>query len=579
MYRFARIAALALTLTVICTAPALAANHAYYVQGTGDPTIATCQPYTGIAGFFRCDSVRAAVDAANANVNSADEIDVIYLQAAGDYTVSQQLTISDRVAILGRGPRTTTVRGAGTARVFNIAAGVEATFSRFGIAGGRAVPGDGGNILNLGTLSMITTRVTGGQAGRGGGIANVGAGQVVVLNSLIDDNDALSLGVGGGIFNEVSNGLSISNSTIAFNTAGGESGQGAGLATTNGATLIGVTIARNQVTSANGVAGLFSGSSANPVDLYGSVIANNTQPSGGLANCGGPGGTDDINQTNVEDGSTCLFEFTGNPGLSPTLANEGGDTDVLTIAPGGIAKARSNPCFVGTDQRNAPRAAAGICDAGAYEQGATAPPIDSNPFGEPTLPPPPPPPPPPVIVPPPAAQEPSPVANQTVVAREVRGTVRIRVRGTNRFVDLDATQGIPVGSTLDTKRGTVEIASVPRPGQPVEKAEFHDGIFRVTQSRGITDLKLTEKLSCSRRANAAQRKPKKRKLWGKGTGKFRTTGSYSAATIRGTEWLVQDTCNSTLTRVKQGVVTVRDKVKKKTVVVRKGKPYVARARR
>jgi hypothetical protein len=113
----------------------------------------------------------------------------------------------------------------------------------------------------------------------------------------------------------------------------------------------------------------------------------------------------------------------------------------------------------------------------------------------------------------------------------------------------------------------------------VEKAEFRAGIFRVTQSRGITDLKLTEKLSCSRRASTAQRKPKKRKLWGKGTGRFRTTGSYSAATIRGTEWLVQDTCNSTLTRVKVGVVTVRDKVKKRTIVLRKGKRYVARPRR
>ena len=59
-----------------------------------------------------------------------------------------------------------------------------------------------------------------------------------------------------------------------------------------------------------------------------------------------------------------------------------------------------------------------------------------------------------------------------------------------------------------------------------------------------------------------------RKLWGKGSGKFRTTGNYSAATVRGTEWLVQDTCSGTLTRVTQGVVAVRDNVKKKTILVR-----------
>src|SRR4029079_4819366 len=130
-------------------------------------------------------------------------------------------------------------------------------------------------------------------------------------------------------------------------------------------------------------------------------------------------------------------------------------------------------------------------------------------------------------------------------------------------------------------RGTVEIASIPKAGQPVEKAEFRDGIFRVTQSKGITDLALTEALAaCPKRsARASAKKPKSRKLWGKGNGKFRTTGNYSAATVRGTEWLVQDSCAGTRTRVRVGAVSVRDKVKKRTVIVRAGKRYLARPRR
>ena len=44
------------------------------------------------------------------------------------------------------------------------------------------------------------------------------------------------------------------------------------------------------------------------------------------------------------------------------------------------------------------------------------------------------------------------------------------------------------------------------------------------------------------------------KLWGSGKGKFRTDGKYSAATVRGTIWLVQDQCNGTLTKVKRGTV-------------------------
>jgi ferric-dicitrate binding protein FerR (iron transport regulator) len=47
----------------------------------------------------------------------------------------------------------------------------------------------------------------------------------------------------------------------------------------------------------------------------------------------------------------------------------------------------------------------------------------------------------------------------------------------------------------------------------------------------------------------------------------------------GTKWLVEDRCGSTLTKVTRGKVSVRDFVKKKTVTVRPGKQYVARAKR
>jgi ferric-dicitrate binding protein FerR (iron transport regulator) len=43
----------------------------------------------------------------------------------------------------------------------------------------------------------------------------------------------------------------------------------------------------------------------------------------------------------------------------------------------------------------------------------------------------------------------------------------------------------------------------------------------------------------------------------------------------GTKWLVEDRCGSTLTRVARGRVKVRDFAKKKTVVVKAGKKYVA----
>jgi hypothetical protein len=157
----------------------------------------------------------------------------------------------------------------------------------------------------------------------------------------------------------------------------------------------------------------------------------------------------------------------------------------------------------------------------------------------------------------------------------------VRRPGSGEFVELDGSESIPMGSIVDAKRGRVRITAETRRGRPAQRAEFYDGIFRITQTRTLVDLRLVEELNCrsKRSAAAAQRKPKRRKLWGSGKGRFRTTGSYSAATVRGTTWLVQDTCTTTLTRVTQGVVAVRDKRLKKTILVRKGKRYVARGRR
>ena len=147
---------------------------------------------------------------------------------------------------------------------------------------------------------------------------------------------------------------------------------------------------------------------------------------------------------------------------------------------------------------------------------------------------------------------------------------------------LRAGHTIPFGATVDTKawRGRARVAALPRRRRR-RHARFRDGIFRVTQSRDITDLTLTEELNCSRRASAAQeKKPKSRKLWGDGKGKFRTKGRYAAATVRGTKWLVQDACTTTLVRVTQGSVSVRDQgVRKRNVIVRKGKRYLAEPRR
>jgi hypothetical protein len=60
-------------------------------------------------------------------------------------------------------------------------------------------------------------------------------------------------------------------------------------------------------------------------------------------------------------------------------------------------------------------------------------------------------------------------------------------------------------------------------------------------------------------------------------GRFRTVGRYAAATDGGRAfWMTADRCDGTLAQVRQGTVSVRDLVKKKTVVVRAGHSYLAK---
>jgi hypothetical protein len=165
------------------------------------------------------------------------------------------------------------------------------------------------------------------------------------------------------------------------------------------------------------------------------------------------------------------------------------------------------------------------------------------------------------------------------------------------FIPLREARQVPVGSLLDTRKGTVRLQSARNKNGATQASEFVGGVFQVLQSgktsaKGLTELRLkgASFRSCGRtgkrtkgkksdlNANAARRSKRRiRRLRGNGKGRFRTRGRYSSATVRGTIWTVTDRCDGTLTKVSRGRVAVRDLRKRKTKTLRAGKSYLARA--
>ena len=83
----------------------------------------------------------------------------------------------------------------------------------------------------------------------------------------------------------------------------------------------------------------------------------------------------------------------------------------------------------------------------------------------------------------------------------------MRVKGATKFEPLDVTKGIPLGSEVDARKGKVVLTSVPKAGGTPETATFYDGLFIVTQIGGITELRLSEKLTgCKTRQEEGRRR-------------------------------------------------------------------------
>ena len=179
-----------------------------------------------------------------------------------------------------------------------------------------------------------------------------------------------------------------------------------------------------------------------------------------------------------------------------------------------------------------------------------------------------------------------PSLGKTAVAGAISGVVLVRVPGAIGLVPLGPSQNIPIGSVIDAQHGVVRVTTAVNTTGKLQGATLWDGSFAVGQRPGhaVTTFTLPRPAGCAPavgRAHAsaarAARAKKPPTLWAKDNhGQYSTRGQNSVATVRGTLWETIERCDGTVTRVKQGSVSVRDLRRHRTALVKAGHSYLAK---
>lgn len=188
-------------------------------------------------------------------------------------------------------------------------------------------------------------------------------------------------------------------------------------------------------------------------------------------------------------------------------------------------------------------------------------------------------------------QLPGPTPGRSLRITPVSGAVRAFVANRPGSVLLREPDLVQLGSRTNTESGqaTIETGT---PSGGIRTATVSGGEFATEQPQGPVEtiFRLTQPLNGCRTGEggpvtasaAAAKKPKKkrkrrtRKIFVQSDGGHRTNGRYADAAVRGTKWSLQDFCTSTRVTVFEGAVAVRDRVKRRTVLVPAGQRYVAR---
>jgi hypothetical protein len=398
--RRAAIAFTGLVAVVAMAGLASSAQAATYTVGTHEDLTGTCEaPASGTC------SLRQLIEYEDVRSEMPSQPDVIVVPSGKYELIHGTLTITQSLVIVGAGARTTTVEMPSSVRerVFSAQSPAESAIGISGleIAGGVAEADEnsysdfGGDVRNTGSLLLSEDWITEGTASGGAGIAN-DAGTLVLERSLVSGNHA-STGSkeAGGIQNygsatydgTISPGkkavLAVEDSTVADN----EATLGAGIFSLtedgvpdeNGVSIIDSTIAYNNTQGELG-AGLLAYDGTIAVD--GSIVAYNSATTSGkvtYSNCLATSPATIVSPLgyDLETGTDCGFTSIGDlqntsPDFSSsTPQNNGGNTNTFALEPTSPAvdaiPASVSLLCENLDQRDITRPQGSACDIGAFE--------------------------------------------------------------------------------------------------------------------------------------------------------------------------------------------------------------------
>src|SRR4051812_14758987 len=187
----------------------------------------------------------------------------------------------------------------------------------------------------------------------------------------------------------------------------------------------------------------------------------------------------------------------------------------------------------------------------------------------------------------------APEVGVAIAVAPIAGTIVVRTTPDAPAVPITQLSVVPAGAHVDARHGTVRLVAAIDAQGHTQAASFRGGVFAVRQvagGGGMTRIVLVGGSFAGCRATAARpalaqaraaakRRPPIRRLWAADHhGRFQTSGRGSVATVRGTRWLTEDSCDGTTTRVGAGAVSVYDRGRHRSVVVRAGQAYLASVR-